>query len=436
MFKRYSILMAFTLVAWACDNPVDPGTGGPGGRVYVVTLDPVVSIVRVGDSLRVTARPTAADGSLVGATVSWSSENDSVAAIRAEGTVAVIQARRPGTTWIHALADGRDGKASITVLEAWEPIDHVNVEPWSGTLRPGMEVTLEAQPRTADGSPLDGRPLTWFSTNPEVLSVSPSQGYTAVVKAKKVGEATIIASAEGVEGEAVFMVEEAREDVAYVVVTPTRNSVWEGRHTTYEVRALSTSGGEIPGAAVAVWIEDGEVAELDGPDRVRGIRQGITRIVAESDGVRGYAALTVYAFESEMFFMLTNDWGDGMPRTLPAMGTTRWTDEQGVEREAILYATSGIFSVDFDAGTWMRVVVAEAWAEVDGQLRLVGGANFGGSGTMMYRWTAEGTVSFDFVESADPQPVYRGVLRAAGELLVGLPVMGGHEQAFLFRIGG
>ncbi len=429
------LVIALTMLASACDSPVDPGPVA----VESVTIEPVAPVLAVGDSLRIQARMVALGGVPVETAVSWRSEVDSVAVVRADGRFAVIRALRPGTTRLLAEADGKVGTATLTVVAVQEPgpppAARIVLTPGAGSLEPNGQRTVRAQVLSADGGELIGLPITWESTDASVLEVEagPSED-VAVVRAVGLGRAGVVARSQGVSAQAAFEVSEP-EPVRAVFVSPAKKGVWVDHYTAFTAIALGPNGGTLQGRRFTMWTDDPQVAEIDANGHLRGVSPGVTRLVAESGGVRGYAEVHVYELAPRMTFQLTYDWWDGQVRLMEPLDRTTWTDEHGVEHEALLYATSGLFTVDFNDGTWERVTAAEAHAVVGGVVRKVAAATYTGSGSVMFRWGNDGTVSMNFVEAEDPQPVYQGVFRSGGELLVGLPVLGG-QRDFLFRLPG
>ena len=438
------LMLLALLVGASCTSPTDSSYPVPtpgSGQVHLVTLTPSPTTLAVGETLRLTARATTTSGTVVVGAVEWLTDNDSIAGIQPDGTAAVVEARRPGTTKVRARIGGKLGEATVTVRAPDAAVAQIELTTPTAILQPGAQSTIAAQPRDEHGAPLAGRVVTWLSTDTTVLAVTPggtatpAGGMIASIVARASGTARVVARLEGIEAEAVFTVEAAPAPVGWVIVSPPRRGVWIDQYTTFDVMVAAPTGGPLPGAAVNVWVEDPSVAEIDQPGRIRGLRPGVSRIVAESGGVRGYATIRVYEFTQQMEFLLTYDWWDGQARPATVLGTTLWTDDEGVEREVDLNAVSGVFRMDLDSETWSLTLQSEAHVRVGEEVRIIHRAVHQREGAVVLRWTPANVLSFDFIETAEPRPVYTGFMRSAGELLIGLPALGG-QQDFLFRLPG
>jgi len=102
---------------------------------------------------------------------------------------------------------GQSGTTTVTVTAAPPPpppAAHVAVTPSSVTVPDGQTTTLTAVVEDALGNPITGRPIQWQTDSPAVAMVD-SNG---VVNAKKVGQATITATVDGVFGTSLVTVVE------------------------------------------------------------------------------------------------------------------------------------------------------------------------------------------------------------------------------------
>src|SRR5262245_37799837 len=95
----------------------------------------------------------------------------------------------------------------------------VEVRP-GGNLSVGDTLMLIAYPRTADGTLLGGRLVTWSSADTSILSVTRPNGVAAVVKAKAPGLVEISALVEGKVGKVPVNVVAAPLVVASVTIAP------------------------------------------------------------------------------------------------------------------------------------------------------------------------------------------------------------------------
>ena len=166
--------------------------------VATVTVSPASVNLLAGQTSPLTATLTDANGAvLTGRTVTWSSDNGSVATVSGTGLVTAAGA---GTATITATSEGKSGTASVTVSNI--PVASVTVSPTTASLSVGQTAQLTAAPKDANGNVLTGRPVTWSSNNGSVATVSA----TGLVTAAGAGSATITAMSEGKSGTAAISV--------------------------------------------------------------------------------------------------------------------------------------------------------------------------------------------------------------------------------------
>ncbi len=146
--------------------------------VASIDLTPPAATLQVGLETTLSARALASDGSeLNWPTIAWSSDDDTVASVDANGTVT---AEGTGTAFITAAADGVERLSVITVTER-QP-DAISVSPQNMTVEVGQTTDLDATVLDAGGSPISDPLVTWTSADNsiamvdstgEVLGVSP-----------------------------------------------------------------------------------------------------------------------------------------------------------------------------------------------------------------------------------------------------------------------
>jgi alpha-tubulin suppressor-like RCC1 family protein len=162
--------------------------------VASVTVAPPSSTVNVGATATLTGSAfDAADAPLPGRVFSWSSSVPGVAVVSSLG---VVRGVSPGTVTITGTSEGKSATASVTVVVA--PVGSVTVSPATGTVGLGETLQLTATVKDAGGTTLTGRVVTWQSSNNLVVSVS----NTGVARGVGLGDVTITATSEGVNGTA------------------------------------------------------------------------------------------------------------------------------------------------------------------------------------------------------------------------------------------
>jgi len=176
--------------------------------VATVTLSPTAINLQIGQTSQLTVTLKDANGNvLTGRTVTWSSDNGSVATVSGSG---LVTAAGVGTATITATSEGKSGTASVTVSSV--PVAAVTVSPATASLMAGQTVQLTATLKDANGNILTGRPVTWSSNTTGVATVNS----TGLVTAKVAGTATITATSEGRSGTSAVTVTGASASVVLV----------------------------------------------------------------------------------------------------------------------------------------------------------------------------------------------------------------------------
>lgn len=120
--------------------------------------------------------------------VQWSSDNEAVARVGADGTLIALVA---GATTVRASVGGVVGSASVVVGAV--PVASVEVSGGDVTLSMGQRQTLSSVARSADGSELD-RPIDWSVDQPRIVRVDASTG---AIEGSQPGSAVVTAQSGG-----------------------------------------------------------------------------------------------------------------------------------------------------------------------------------------------------------------------------------------------
>ena len=152
------------LAAAACADATRPVLEQPVAAVTVVVS---TRSLAVGDTLRLSARALAADGSLLeGRTVSWSSSNPDALQLSSAGLATAIA---PGAATIHATIEGKKGSVDVTISVV--PVARVAIVETSLSLVRGGSHTLVAAALDAQGRPLADRPIAWRTGDANIVEV-------------------------------------------------------------------------------------------------------------------------------------------------------------------------------------------------------------------------------------------------------------------------
>src|SRR5213082_1098510 len=251
--------------------------------VASVTVTPTAPTVQVGQTVQLTAAPKDSNGNpLSGRVITWSTDNPSVATVDGNGVVTAVAA---GAATITATSEGQSGTASVTVSSI--PVASVTVSPSPASVQQGATVQLTATPKDANGTPLNGRVVTWSSNNTAVARVNGSGLVTGV----GAGTATITATSEGQSGTSDVTVTLA--PVASVTVTPSPASVAVGLTVQLTATPKDANGSPLSGRVVTWSSNNTAVATVNGSGLVSGVTAGSATITATSEGKTGTSAVTV-----------------------------------------------------------------------------------------------------------------------------------------------
>ena len=129
---------------------------------------------------------------MAGATVTWSSSDESVATVNASGLVTGVA---EGVATITASTGSASGSAVVTVMQ---PVASVAVSPSADTIGLGSTLELTAEGFDENGDAVEGAGFSWESSDAAIATVDAGGLVTGVA----VGVATITASAGSGEGTA------------------------------------------------------------------------------------------------------------------------------------------------------------------------------------------------------------------------------------------
>ena len=277
---------------------VAPGTaivtatseGKSGSANVTVTRVPVGSVVVSPPSANVTAGQTVALTATVRDTagvvvtdraVSWKSSDTDVASVSGAGVVTTLSA---GTATITATSETKSGSAVITVRPV--PVASVTLDPTDATITPDQTVTFTATTKSADGTVLTGRVVTFASDNVNAARVASDGTVTGVAP----GSATITASSEGKSATATVTV---RAAVAYVVVSPSVVVVKRNGTVQLSAAAYDASNNRLFGRSVTWDSSDEHLATVSPTGVVTAKKAGVVTITATVEGKSDSARVTV-----------------------------------------------------------------------------------------------------------------------------------------------
>ncbi|MDE2752100.1 MAG: Ig-like domain-containing protein [Gemmatimonadota bacterium] len=219
-------VMAGVTVAWASDNAPVATVDGSGlvtaagngtatitatagsvsgsatvsvaQRVSAVAVSPATDTLVTGDTLRLGAEATDANGHAVAeAEFSWASSDTSVAVVEDAG---LVTAAGVGETTITATSGDASGDAVVTVMQS---AGSVIVSPAADTIVPGDTLQLVAEAFDANGHRVEDAEFDWSSSAVSVARVDGTGLVTGVAE----GTATITATTANARGTAEITVQ-------------------------------------------------------------------------------------------------------------------------------------------------------------------------------------------------------------------------------------
>ncbi|HSM05368.1 MAG TPA: Ig-like domain-containing protein [Longimicrobiales bacterium] len=251
--------------------------------VVSVTVEPSSREILVGETVGLTAVARDANGSvLLGRTTTWSSGNTGIARVSTAGVVTGVAL---GDVEITATVENISATATISVVEPG--VATVTIAPPEAELVVGQTRAFTATAQDADGNVLEGRTVTWSSSNTSAATISAAGVVTAVAP----GSSTIEAVVDGVSATAAVTVIPVA--VASVTVTPSAANVVIGATQALTATARDASGNVLTGRTVTWSSLNTSVATVSTSGVVTGVALGTATIQALVDGVAGTSAITV-----------------------------------------------------------------------------------------------------------------------------------------------
>jgi len=203
--------------------------------VASVVVSPTTASLLVGGTVTLTATTKDAAGAdLTGRTITWSSDNESVATVNG----GQVTAHAVGTAHITATSEGKSAAATITVTLA--PVAKVAVSPSSVSVLPGNTTQLTATTSDANGQVVTGRTVTWASSDKSKATVDDKGLVTGIAY----GQVTITATSEGKTGSATVKVSDGIAPVLVgLTIVPSPVDVTSGTKTVTATAHITDAGG-------------------------------------------------------------------------------------------------------------------------------------------------------------------------------------------------
>ena len=248
-----------------------------------VTVAPAAVTLVAGDTLRLTAEATDANGHPVaGVEFTWESGDTSVATVDGSGLVTGVGA---GEVEIAATTAGFAGAAQLAVA-ASVPTS-VAVAPDTVAFKAlGDTARFAAEVRDQVGRVMEGATVSWSSTDTTAATVDAS----GLVTAAGVGTATITAASWTASGSATVTVAQA---VSGVTVAPAAVTLVAGDTLRLAAEATDANGHRVAGVEFTWESGDTAVAAVDASGLATASGAGTAEITAAAGSASGSATVTV-----------------------------------------------------------------------------------------------------------------------------------------------
>lgn len=266
--------LALMGLALSCSEPTGPDR--PSTVVANITITPpLASLNALGATQQLTATTTNASGSVVPATVTWTSQSPAVAAVSSTGLVTAVS---NGTAIIAGTVGAVQGTVSITIAQL---ADTVVITPGTSTISSiGGTRQLSAQVRDSLNQALATQPpILWSSSDIGKATVSASGLVTSVAP----GTATITATSAGKAGSAALSVVQV---LAQTVVNGDSIQL-RALGATQQVTAVAvdSSGAALLTQPTFTWsTSNAAVASVSAGGIVTAATVGTARVTASASG--------------------------------------------------------------------------------------------------------------------------------------------------------
>ncbi len=254
-----------------------------------IALKPASASLQVTQTLELAATVRAGDGTVLeGRTVSYTSSNDAIASVDANGTVTANAVGGPVT--ITATSGSAQATADITVVP--RSVSTVEVSPQLDSVIVGATVSLTATAHAADGTALSGRTASWSSDDPSVATVDSSGVVTGVSSGMTLVRATI----DGQVGFASVRVDP--KPASTVTINEGNQSVSTGASVQLTATVKAADGSVLTNRIVQWKSMNNTVAVVDAGGNVTGLSGGTATITATCGGASDSVTVTVTASNS------------------------------------------------------------------------------------------------------------------------------------------
>ena len=252
--------------------------------VSIVIAPEMATLMSLGATLQLEA--TVLDGNgqpVAGAVVMWSSSDELVATVNADGLVTAVN---NGAVRITATSGSANAGVDVTVMQS---AGSIVIAPDEATLTSlGASVQLTATVLDGNGQPVTDATVTWESSDEAVATVSAQGLVTAVANGVARITATTGSASQGI---AVTVMQSAGS----IVIAPEEATLMSlGATVQLTATVLDQNGQSVEDAVVTWQSSDEAVATVSAQGLVTAVKNGVTRITATSGDVLASIGVSVH----------------------------------------------------------------------------------------------------------------------------------------------
>ena len=249
----------------------------------IVIAPEMATLMSLGAKVQLEA--TVLDGSgqpVAGAVVMWSSGDELVATVNADGLVMAVG---NGVVRITATSGSANAGVDVTVMQS---AGSIVIAPEEATLMSlGATVQLTATVLDGNGQPVAGAVVTWESGDEAVATVSAQGMVTAVMNGVARVTATSGSATSGID---VTVMQSAGS----IVIAPMEATLMSlGATVQLEATVLDGNGQPVAGAVVTWQSSDEAVATVSAQGMVTAVKNGVTSVTATSGSASSRVEITV-----------------------------------------------------------------------------------------------------------------------------------------------
>jgi alpha-tubulin suppressor-like RCC1 family protein/uncharacterized protein YjdB len=247
---------------------------GPGSRVVRVAIAPANPVVTFPATVTLTATARdAADSVISGKTITWLTDDSSVASISPSG---ILQGRARGSTAVRARVDGVEGATTATVVM---PVVLVKIAPTVDTVFAYDTAVFTAVAIDKNGDTVPNPIIRWTSSNDSLASID-SAGIAITLEA---GTDSIRATVGNTTQSAVLDIKPPR--VASVTVGSSTTQIPLRATEQFYVSTYDAKGRSLQGRDVTLRSSDPSVISISYVGVATALSGGTVTITATSEGV-------------------------------------------------------------------------------------------------------------------------------------------------------